>query len=170
MDTQIGSDPALLDLAEPHSAKRGVASAVARWLPWAGHVVRSPETARAQRISDLGNRTATVASSHFISAQWAGGEDGIVSSSEDLIVSTWYGRDGVEGNGYPHTAQLCKLQSDMNVLQPKEGLLASTPSIRRIRNVLASTQICPRKSDLSFRVTPHRDYDALPVNNGTDKC
>jgi len=27
----------------------------------------------------------------------------------------------------------------------KEGLLAGTPSILRIRNVLASTQICPRK-------------------------
>ena len=33
----------------------------------------------------------------------------------------------------------------------KEGFLAGTPSIRRIRKVLASTQICPRKRYLSFR-------------------
>jgi len=32
-------------------------------------------------------------------------------------------RGSVEGNGYPHTAQLRKLQSDMNVLEPKGGAL-----------------------------------------------
>jgi hypothetical protein len=29
--------------------------------------------------------------------------------------------DSVERNGYPHTAQLRKLQSDMNALDPKGG-------------------------------------------------
>ena len=33
----------------------------------------------------------------------------------------------------------------------KEGLFAGTPSILRIRNVLASTQICPRTRPLSLR-------------------
>jgi len=30
-------------------------------------------------------------------------------------------RDAVEGNGYPHIAQLRKLQGYMNVLEPKGG-------------------------------------------------
>lgn len=33
------------------------------------------------------------------------------------------GRDSVEGNGYPRTAQRRKLHSDMNVLKPKGGTL-----------------------------------------------
>jgi len=41
--------------------------------------------------------------------------------------------NGIEGNGYPHTTQFRTLQSDMNALIQREGLLAGTPSIRRIR-------------------------------------
>ena len=48
------------------SAVRGFASVATRSISWAGHVAnkteRSPETARAQRIMDFGNRIAMVAS------------------------------------------------------------------------------------------------------------
>jgi hypothetical protein len=32
-------------------------------------------------------------------------------------------RDSVEGNGYPHTTQLRKLQIEMNALEPERGAL-----------------------------------------------
>jgi hypothetical protein len=32
-------------------------------------------------------------------------------------------RDSVEGNGHPHTTQFRKLQSEMNVFEPKGGAL-----------------------------------------------
>ncbi len=54
----------------------------------------------------------------------------------------------VTGTHIPPTCANCKVI--WMFLSQKDGLLAGTPSIRRIRKVLASTQICPRKRFLSF--------------------
>src|SRR5450759_3342495 len=62
----LGCSPSL----PPVSATRGLASAATRWLSWAGHVVnrtkRSPETARAQRTTDLRTSIATFASFNYV--------------------------------------------------------------------------------------------------------
>ena len=66
------------------------------------------------------------------------------------------GGDRVEGSGYPHTAQLSKLQSEMNILEPKGGALgghsfdsADTESARIYPDL-------PEKKEfiLSFRDNP----------------
>ena len=54
-----------------------------------------------------------------------------------MPISAQWVRTRVEGNRYPHAAQLRKLQSDMNILEPKGGALgghsfnsADTESLR----------------------------------------
>src|SRR5437588_11241992 len=54
----------------------------------------------------------------------------------------------VTGTHIPPSCANCKVI--WMFLSQKEGLLTGTPSIRRTRKVLASTQICPRKRFLSF--------------------
>jgi len=53
---------------------------------------------------------------------WVGGSD--IEASKCVPSQEAYCGDSVEGNGYPHTAQLRKLQSDMNTLYPKGGALS----------------------------------------------
>jgi hypothetical protein len=50
-----------------------------------------------------------------------GGSD--TESSKCVLPQEVDCRDGVEGNGHPHIAQLRKLQGNMNVLKPKGGTL-----------------------------------------------
>ena len=58
----------------------------------------------------------------FLCTGWGlGGAD--IETSKSVLPQKANCRDSIEGNWHPHTAQLCKLQSDMNVLEPKGGAL-----------------------------------------------
>src|SRR4029077_5770578 len=85
------------------------------------------ENAGADRCRDWGSASSVIAAEAAHNEKTTlerpgsglGGSD--IEASKCVLPQEADCRDSVEGNGYPHATQLCKLQSDMNVLDPKGG-------------------------------------------------